>query len=136
MMRVRMVRLRSVGRISTIYMPMRLTTLATQKKKPLMTKELIFSFSISTKASDTKELKPALSTMMTKTRKTRFWNKGTKRDSWMIMAASRPATLRTWMTRLFSSWKRFLMKEPRLLKRAEDRLAARPISAMSFSVSF
>ena len=63
--------------MSTISIPRRLNTLATQKKKPLITNELIFYFSISTKARDTKELKPARSTMITKIKKMRFWMMGT-----------------------------------------------------------
>ena len=108
-MAVRMVRLKSVGMMSTSSMPIRLTTLATQKKKPLITKELIFSFSISTKASDTNELKPARSTMITKIRKARFWNSGSTRDSWIIMAATRPATFSAWIILLFYSFEWFFM---------------------------
>jgi hypothetical protein len=71
----------SVGNISTSYIPKRFNTLATQKKKPLNTKELIFSFYISTNAKETKELNPALSTMITKIKKNKFWNRGTYRES-------------------------------------------------------
>jgi hypothetical protein len=70
------IKLISVGTISTSSIPKRLKRLATQKKKPLIINELILSFSISTKARDTKELKPALRTMITKIKKMRFWSIG------------------------------------------------------------
>jgi len=62
----------SVGTMSISSIPKRLKTLPTQKKKPLIINELIFSFSISTKARETKELKPALSTIITKIKNIRF----------------------------------------------------------------
>lgn len=94
-------RLKSVGRMSTSYIPKRLIMLATQKKKPLIIKELIFSFSISTNAKDTKELKPALSTMMTSIKNIKFWKMGRYRESCMITAAISPKILRNYIILIF-----------------------------------
>ena len=74
-------RLTSVGKTSTSYIPTKFITFATQKKNPLMINELMFSFYISTKAKDTKELKPALRMMMTKIKKIRFWKRAMYRES-------------------------------------------------------
>ena len=54
---------------STISIVKKLETFAIQKKKPLMISDFIPSFYISMKARDTKELKPARSTIMIKIRK-------------------------------------------------------------------
>jgi len=74
-------KLKSVGKMSTNYIPTRFITFATQKKNPLTISELMFSFYISTKAKDTKELKPALRTIMTKIKNIKFCMMAMYRES-------------------------------------------------------
>ena len=66
---IKAMRLISVSIRSTISMVMKFDTLAIQKKKPLMMSDFIPFFYISMKARETKELKPALRTMMINIRK-------------------------------------------------------------------
>ena len=68
-MKVSKKRQRSVEIRSTISIVKKLDTLATQKKKPLMISDFIPSFYISMKARETKELKPALRTIIMKIKK-------------------------------------------------------------------
>ena len=68
-MRVNKKRQISVEIRSTISIVKKLETFAIQKKKPLMISDFIPSFYISMKARETKELKPALSTIIIKIRK-------------------------------------------------------------------
>lgn len=56
----------SISTKSISYVVPKLTTFATQKNKPLTMTEGIPDFSISIKANDTKELKPALRIIMRK----------------------------------------------------------------------
>ena len=116
--------------------PNKFVTLATQKKKPLIINELILYFYISTNANDTNELNPALSIIIIRMRNFRFWKMGRKRETWIIMAAVKPITLRKSIILRFWNLEWFLMNEPRLLKMAEDRLAANPIRAISLLVKF
>ena len=57
---------------SIISIVIKFDTLAIQKKNPLTTSDLTPPFSISIKARETNELKPALKTMITKIKKYRF----------------------------------------------------------------
>ena len=129
-------KLRSVLVMSTKVMVMKFDTFAIQKKKPLTISDFIPSFYISMKESDTKELKPALKTIIRKIKKYKFCNMGSILDNSMIMAAAIPKMLRFSITVILSRLNLFFKNVPRLLNMADERFAANPSIAICFPDKF
>ena len=129
-------RLRSVLLKSTKVIVMKFDTFAIQKKKPLTISDFMPSFYISIKESDTKELKPALKTMMRKIKKYKFCKIGNILDNSIIIAAAIPNMFRFSITVMLSRLNLFFKNVPRLLNTADERFAANPSMAICFPDRF